>query len=159
MRAKRIIALGALAMAIPPIAAAVVKARRPSRGDDRSDEIDLVTIFDDLEFHSTAPAFRGGRVLCWYGGGTLDLTGATLDPDGARLRVTNVFGGLALRVPLDWRVEMRSKSMFGGAGDGRPTAGTSGEGPLLTIDAVNLFGGLGIVGPSGGVATEAPESA
>ena len=137
----------AVALVIPPIAAAVTKARRPSVGGPESDEIDIVAIFDELDFASRASAFRGGSVLCWYGGGVLDLTEAALDPAGARLRVVNVFGGMALRVPLDWQVELRARSVFGGAGDARPTAGATGGGPLLIVEAVNAFGGLGIIAP------------
>ena len=65
------------------IAAFVVKQRTPSVGDADSDEVALVTIFEPLEFASTAKAFRGGSLLCWYGGGDLDLRDATLDPAGA----------------------------------------------------------------------------
>lgn len=149
MRGSRlVILLGTLAIAIPPLAAAVVKAQRPSRGDATSDELDLVTIFDSLELHSAARSFRGGAVLCWYGGGTLDLTGATLDPGGAHLAATCLFGGMELRVPNEWTVEVRSKAFLGGVGDARPAAGSNVQGaPTLVLDVVSAFGGIGITGP------------
>lgn len=139
---------GLAALAVPPIAAAYVKQQRPSVGGEGSDEVDLVTIFDGRDFRSTATAFRGGKVLCWYGGGLLDLTGATLDPAGARLAITCIFGGMEVRLPLDWHVDLRTTGIFGGAGDARPTAGAAAiDGPTLVIESTNVFGGFGITGP------------
>ena len=65
----------------------------------------LVAIFSPVAFHSTASAFRGGTLDCWYGGGIVDLRDATLDPAGARLEVKAVFGGAQIVVPATggWR--------------------------------------------------------
>ena len=43
-------------------------------------------------------------MLAWFGGITLDLREATLAP-GARLTVNTIFGGVAIRVPPEWRLE------------------------------------------------------
>lgn len=55
--------------------------------DPASDDVTLTSIYGPLEFASTAQAFRGGTLTCLYGGGTLDLRGATLAPGGATLRI------------------------------------------------------------------------
>jgi len=65
--------------------------------DPSADEVDLRAIFESLEFTSTATAFRGGTIECWFGGGSVDLRGATLDPAGATLRVRAIFGGASIR--------------------------------------------------------------
>jgi hypothetical protein len=133
-------------MAVPPIAAAVVKSRagRPTVADFEplADEIDLAAIFEGFELRSQAPAFRGGDLLLWYGGGVLDLRGATLDPAGGRLTVRSVFGGLQLVVPDDWPIRVRSRGIVGGVGSEAASA-TDGA-PALAIDAFSLFGGIGI---------------
>ena len=99
------------------IAAFITKQRTPSVGDADSDEIALVTIFEPLEFTSTATAFRGGSLLCWYGGGDLDLRDASLDPDGAHLTVKVIMGGGRVLVPDEWIVETHVAPILGGVAD------------------------------------------
>jgi predicted membrane protein len=118
---------------------------RPASEPD-ADEIDLSAYFEPLEFRSTAAAFRGGQVECWFGGGTLDLREATIDPSGARLRVTAVFGGGTVIVPEDWVVETHVVGI-GGAGDVRGRTGelpTDGA-PRLVIEGKVVFGGFGVM--------------
>jgi hypothetical protein len=119
-------------LAIPPIAAAIEKRRHPSVGDADSDLVALSTIFDGTDLHSTAMAFRGGSSICWYGGQVIDLRGAALAPEGAHLDARCVFGGLQVIVPETWRVDIRSRAIFGGtddrsSGPGRQAAHDSGD--------------------------------
>jgi hypothetical protein len=160
--------LGLLAMAgmvIPPIAALVTKRRLAERAvaafDETADEIDVAAIFEGMELKSRSSAFRGGELLLWYGGGTLDLREATLDPDGAQLGVRSIFGGMELVVPATWPVQVHSRGIFGGVGD--DSEGPKGvTGPRLVIDALSAFGGIHVTShPSGvpevGPALDAPE--
>ena len=124
-------------------AAAVVKRMVPSRGGEESDELALVAVFDGIDLTNRATAFRGGSVLAWYGGVSLDLREATLAP-GAHLSVHALFGGVAIRVPPDWRLESSVSAVAGGA-DVR-SGSESPDAPTLTIDGTALFGGIA-VGP------------
>lgn len=126
------------------IAALVIKQRTPSVGTPESDEIALVTIFEPLDFVSTATAFRGGSLTCWFGGGDLDLREATIDPAGAELEVRVVFGGGRLIVPDDWNVDLQVTSIAGGVGDVRESRGRSADAPRITVRGMIVFGGLGI---------------
>jgi hypothetical protein len=54
-------------------AAAFAKRALPSRGDEESDVLGLVAIFDGIELESRATAFTGGSILAWFGGIDLDL--------------------------------------------------------------------------------------
>ena len=85
--------------AVSAVLALQRKRDAPPPPDPDADEIELVAIFDELDFRSEAQAFRGGRVECWFGGGTLDLRGATLHPDGAVLHTQAIFGGGSVIVP------------------------------------------------------------
>lgn len=134
--------LTALASAIT---AAVLKGRMTSKGEPEDDEVGLVTIYSGRDFISTSKSFRGGSALTWYGGGTVDLRGATLDPAGARLTVRAIFGGIRLVIPETWKVEQRLVAIFGGVGDARDTEGAFETGPTLVLDGFALFGGVGIV--------------
>jgi hypothetical protein len=142
--------LGLLALAglvLPPLAAVIAKARLAGTEEagETADEINLVAIFDGVDVTSRAASFRGGDVLAWYGGGDLDLRGATLDPAGARLRARSIFGGLRILVPAAWRVEVRSVGVFGGVGNDTDPSTADPASPTLTIDALSAFGGLAIV--------------
>ena len=113
-----------VSMIVGAIAARNAKARIVPVDDPAADEVALAAIFGPLAFRSRAAAFRGGTADCWYGGGTIDLRGATLDPAGATLRVRAIFGGASIVVPEDWNVRVRVVGL-GGAGDGRPSVDRS----------------------------------
>lgn len=109
------------------------------------DDLDIVSILAETRFRSEATAFRGGRIVCWQAGGTVDLRAAQMDPAGAELEITVLFGGLGIRVPEDWRVRMRGVAVFGGAGSTAPSPDDDGEAPVLTVRYRVVFGGFGVV--------------
>jgi hypothetical protein len=130
---------------ISAISAAILKERLISRGEETDEEIDLVTIYTGRDFTSKAPSFRGGSVLTWYGGASIDLREATLDPAGATLNARTIFGGLRILVPETWNVRTNVAAIFGGVGDARDTSEVDELGPTLTVTGFALFGGLGIM--------------
>jgi hypothetical protein len=128
-------------------ATAAVGLRRKSLApppDPASDEIDVVLVFESLALKSTAKAFRGGSIEAWYGGGSFDFRGATLDPAGARLKTRAIFAGGQILVPPEWRVTS-NVSGIGGVGDARPAVDRAADAPELAIDGWVLFGGWGIM--------------
>jgi predicted membrane protein len=131
-------------MTISAIAALAAKRSIVSAGDPDSDDIELAAIFESVDLTSKAGSFRGGSVLTWFGGSTVDLRGATLDPAGAHLTIRAIFGGGLLVVPDDWQVDLRVIGIMGGVGDGRDARGRQADGPRLVVDGFALFGGYGI---------------
>jgi hypothetical protein len=129
---------------ISALAAVVAKRSVVSEGGPESDELELAAIFDSVELESRATSFRGGSLLCWFGGGTVDLRGATLDPAGARLTIRAIFGGGLLVVPDDWHVDLEVIGIMGGVGDSRDARGRPAGAPRLIVDGVAFFGGFGI---------------
>ena len=125
-----------------------------------ADDFAFVTLFNGQEFHSTARALRHATIETRFGGGMLDLRGATLDPAGAVVDVTTIFGGGQLIVPETWRVTSAVKGI-GGIGDMRPPRELPEDAPHLTIEGLTLFGGFGITSaPMGRTdGTEASEPA
>lgn len=132
-----------LAAALGTIPARAAKQRFVPLDDPDADEVRLGAFFEPLLFRSTAERFRGGSVISWYGGGVTDLRSATLDPAGARLEVTAIFGGGQILVPNDWRVTSSVRGI-GGVGDARTPADRSPDAPHLAIEGMVLFGGYGI---------------
>jgi hypothetical protein len=140
IRALLLLTLGAWAgMAI---AAAFVKRALPSRGDEDSDELSLVAVFDGIDLKSRAKAFKGGSMLAWFGGIAVDLRDAELAP-GATLSVHTLFGGIAIKTPPSWRVESNVKALMGGVDAQTPTKDDPNA-PVLTLVGVALFGGIAV---------------
>jgi hypothetical protein len=123
-------------------AGAFVKRAVPSRGDEDSDELALVAVFDGIELKSRAKAFKGGSMLAWFGGIAVDLRDAELAP-GARLSLRTLFGGIAIKTPPSWRLESSVRSFAGGV-DARTTAAGDEAAPTLSLDGVALFGGVAV---------------
>lgn len=142
-----LVIFGAIASAI---GAAIAKGRLASSGTEADDEVDLVTIYDNLIFESHATALRRASVLTWYGGGTVDLRHATLDPSGATLELRTLFGGLQLIVPPAWRVERDVLSIVGGIGDVRGPEPEAMNAPVLRLTGWCVFGGVGIMSEAAG---------
>ena len=137
--------LSLVAGIVSGIAAYYAKGRLLSKGEPADDELDLVAIYEALDLASTAPALRRASYTAWYGGGTLDLRGATLDPAGATLTVRAIFGGFRLVVPATWPVELHTVGVFGGIGDARKKELIDAQGPVLRIEGFAVFGGVGIM--------------
>jgi len=123
-------------------AAEFVKRALPSRGDEESDELALVAIRDGIDLKSRAKAFRGGSMMAWFGGISVDFREAQLAPE-ARLSVHTLFGGIALDVPPEWRVESTAKAINGGV-DVRSPAGDDPDAPVLLLDGLAVFGGIAV---------------
>jgi hypothetical protein len=123
-------------------AAVAVKRAVPSRGDAESDEVALMAVFDGAELRSEAKAFRGGSMVAWYGGIDADLREAQLAPD-ARLSLTALFGGIALRVPPEWRIEKGIRAIGGGY-DISGTDPDDPDAPVLRLEGLALCGGIAV---------------
>jgi hypothetical protein len=123
-------------------AAAVMKRALPSRGDEESDEVQLVAIFDGVTLKSRATAFRGGSMLAWFGGVAVDLREAQLAP-AAHISVHSLFGGIAIRIPPGWRVESTAQALSGGVAINAPEPDDPAA-PTLTLEGFALFGGIAV---------------
>jgi Cell wall-active antibiotics response 4TMS YvqF len=144
--------LGHVALAL---AAVRYKLAAPGLPEPGADEIDLAVIMDASRFASSATAFSGGRITCWYGGTDVDLRDATLAAAGARLEVRTAFGGTRIVVAPDVPVRVHARAVFGGtsnqAGAVEPTAGSPG----LEIRGFTVLGALQVIAAEPGAALAA----
>ena len=122
------------------IAAAFAKRALPSRGDEESDELALVAIFDGIDLKSRAAAFTGGSMLAWFGGIAVDLREAQVAP-GARLSLRTFFGGIAVKTPPGWRIEGNVTALGGGAD---VKSSDDPDAPVLTVDGLAVLGGVAV---------------
>jgi len=111
-------------------------------GIDSSEKVDYRFIFSGAEQYFVEPVFPGGNIKCVFGGMTLDLTHTNLAPGNTYLNIEGTFGGVQLKVPSDWQIEIRSHCVMGGFVDDRHFIATE---PIadrkLIINAHCVFGG------------------
>ena len=124
-------------------AAVFVKLAVPSRGDEESDELGLVAVFDGIELESRARAFRGGSLLAWFGGIELDLRSAEL-ASGARLSVTALFGGIEITTPPHWRIESEATAVAGGIEVPTQDSDADPDAPVLVLVGRAILGGVDV---------------
>jgi hypothetical protein len=140
----RVVVLGFVIGTVATIVAAVrIRSRFTPITDPTADDIALFGLFSSVGFASRATQFRGGVVELWYAGAVIDLRGATLAPEGATLRIRNVFAGGQLIAPESWRVVVQTQGMAG-VDDGADSFSQDPDAPTLNVEFVNLFGGFQI---------------
>lgn len=114
-------------------------------GARAEDVIRSTAVFGGPELVCGSRQFRGAWLTAIFGGITLDLRDARPAPEGASVNATAAFGGIDILVPRGWRLSVRSTPIFGGVEDktdhGEPLPD---DAPELVIDAVTVFGGVGI---------------
>ena len=123
-------------------AAAYVRRSVPSLGDEESDELSLVAVFNGITLKSRAKAFVGGSMLAWFGGIEVDLREVELAPD-ARLALHTLFGGIAVETPPGWRLESEMNAFAGGVNT-RTSPQHDPDAPVLNLTGTALFGGIDV---------------
>ena len=117
--------------------------RWPSAAISEDGAIEVSTIFGGALRKVTSDDFHGGRLRAICGGVELDLRDTTLAAD-ATLEVNILFGGIQIRVPEEWNVDIQGSPLFGATEDSRSrqTAQEQGPAPTLRLKTSIVFGGL-----------------
>jgi len=94
-----------------------------------------------LERTNRSESFRGGDLTAVMGGVELDLRGAKLAPEGATLDVFALWGGIELKVPEGWRIDLEVVPLLGAFEDKtRPVDGQAAL-PVLRIRGFVVMAG------------------
>jgi predicted membrane protein len=109
------------------------------------DTVDLSASFGGTARRIRTDNFRGGRLKARFGGVELDLRGAAIREKPARLEIDAVCGGVELKVPRTWAVQLDVITKLGGIDDDRDgPLGQAGEAPDLIVSGEITCGGLSI---------------
>jgi hypothetical protein len=112
-----------------------------SNAGPKTEEIDLVSIFEGQNLISEASPFYGGKVMAMFGGVLLDLRKASPAPTGIYLDLAVAMGGLSIVVPEGWRVKFDANIMAGGFSDETRTTAEE-DVPTVTLTGFVLMGGV-----------------
>ena len=99
-------------------------------------------VFSGTEQVFLDPVFKGGSIETVFGGMELDLRKTSIAEGETYLYVKAVFGGVEIKAPEDWHIEVRSESAFGGATDDRHKSEDIDHTRKLIIFAKAVFGGV-----------------
>jgi predicted membrane protein len=117
---------------------------QPNGETSADDYIDSTSIFGGVNKVVVSKNFKGGDIVNIFGGCDINLTQA--DFTGiVTIDFVQIFGGAKIIVPTDWKIVIKTTSVFGGVEDKRPPALIK-ENPdkTLIIDGTSIFAGVSI---------------
>lgn len=110
-------------------------------GTPSSGSINETVIFSGSQRNFAHQEFKGGKITTIFGGTELDLRDSNLE-EGAILDLFCMFGGIEIKAPEHWVIDLQVNPVFGGSSDERKTADPAG--PTLVIKGFVMFGGIEI---------------
>ncbi len=113
-----------------------------SQPPDDSDWVSAFAILGGFERATNSPHFKGGDLTAIMGGCEIDLRQASLRAP-ASIDVFAMWGGINVRVPEDWTVELRGMALLGGFVDKTRQPAVATE-KRLVIRGVAFMGGVEI---------------
>ena len=101
-------------------------------------------IFSGCKRRIDSQDFKGGDVVAVFGGVNLDLRHAGIAGDQAVIDVSALFGGVDIRVPDNWVVNMKGVGIFGAFDDKtvHPKPDPNVKTPQLIITGTVMFAGV-----------------
>lgn len=112
----------------------------------RENDLDAFVMFSGLERRIESQNFRGGKATAVMGGIDLDLTQAKLAEGKADIELTAIMGGIEVKAPQNWRVEVDGHPILGGIEDTHTFSPGTEAAPTLYIKATAILGGIDIKG-------------
>jgi len=117
--------------------------------DPSSDYINLTFILGGGDHRFSTQNLKGGKITAIMGGGSLDLSEADFKQDEIAIDVFAMWGGIDIRVPRNWQVNMTGVPVLGSMDNKtmRPVSGASNsefgsKAKRLVIRGTALMGGV-----------------
>jgi len=117
---------------------------QPLGGTNAEDYLDETSIFGGINRVVVSKNFKGGDIVNIFGGCDVNLTQADFNGT-VTIDIVQIFGGAKIIVPTDWKVIIKTTSVFGGVEDKRPPSLVK-ENPdkTLVIEGTSIFAGVSI---------------
>ena len=115
---------------------------KPSEYENNDGKINYRFVFSGAEQVILDPVFKGGTIETTFGGLDLDLRRTSLAEGKTFLYVSTVFGGVEIKMPENWDIEIVSKAVAGGINDERLKINDTDHSRKLVIVCKCVFGGI-----------------
>jgi predicted membrane protein len=112
-------------------------------GSDSSATVNGFALLGAVKRGCDSQDFRGGSLTAVMGGCELDLRHASISSGHAVIDTFALWGGIEVKVPQDWSVEVRGTPILGAFDDKTVRVGGDGS-KVLVIKGVALMGGVEI---------------
>jgi predicted membrane protein len=109
----------------------------------KEDVLDTVSVLGGTKKIVLSKNFKGGEVVCVFGGAEINLTQADFTGP-VKIEIVAVFGGAKLIVPANWEVRSDTTAILGGIDDKRDPAALANPEKTLILDGTVIFGGVEI---------------
>jgi predicted membrane protein len=120
----------------------ILEGAPPSTGATQSSPFGSWAIFSSVKRKIDSQDFKGCEAMAVFGEVKIDLRKAGIAGDQAVIDVNALFGGVDIRVPENWRVEMKGAGIFGAFEDKTvpPRTDPGVKTPQLIITGTAVFG-------------------
>lgn len=114
--------------------------RQPQESEDF---VKGFAILGGFERNISSPNFQGADLTAVMGGCELDLRQARIAGANPVIDVFAFWGGVEIRVPQDWTLEVKAWPILGGVVDETEQT-PAPSGPVVTVKGAAIMGGVGI---------------
>jgi predicted membrane protein len=106
--------------------------------------LNIASIFANVRKNILTKNFKGGEIVCVFGGAEINLSNADIQQP-VYIETVNVFGGTKLYIPNNWEIKSEVVAIFGGVEDKRrfPSITVVPDRTLI-LKGFCMFGGLEI---------------
>ena len=115
-------------------------SRVAEKAPQGEDAINMVAVMGGFKRIISTHDFRGGALTAFMGGCEVDLRDASISSGVAVIDVFAFWGGIEMRVPDDWTIEIRAVPILGGIESKAQTP--SNDNKRLVIKGMTIMGGL-----------------
>ncbi|MCT4543840.1 MAG: cell wall-active antibiotics response protein [Vallitalea sp.] len=106
--------------------------------------IDNMSMFSGSDIINDSENFKGGHLTAAFGGIDVDLRNANISSNEPAIIDSFVaFGGIEIKVPIDWKVQVKGIPLFGGWSN-KTDRNIINADKVLIVKCFVLFGGLEI---------------
>ncbi len=117
--------------------------RRQISIDEAGGVFDVTAILGGVNRRISAENFQGGDAMAFLGGCEIDLRDSSSEGEPAEIHAVAFWGGVEIRVPQDWEVQVRGTAILGAFEDKTRAAEGSGR-KVLVVSGLALMGSVEI---------------
>lgn len=109
----------------------------------REDVLDVASVFGSTRKIVLSKNFKGGEVVCVFGGTEINLLQADFT-NTVKIELVSIFGGVKLIVPANWEIRSETAAIFGGIDDKRDTTAITSPEKTIFLEGTVIIGGVEI---------------